>query len=43
MRDGYHLIDIAAEFNEQQVHVGPSRPLRQYLDQMDEAAERRRN
>lgn len=36
MRDGYHLIDIAAEFDEREVHVGPSRPLRAYLDQMDE-------
>jgi hypothetical protein len=36
MRDGYHLIDVAAEFDEREVHVGPSRPLRAYLDRMDE-------
>jgi len=41
MRDGYHLIDIAAEFTEQGVHVGPSRPLRQYLDEQSERVERR--
>ena len=40
MRDGYHLVDVAAEFTDEHVHVGPSRPLRFYLDQLDARKER---
>jgi hypothetical protein len=32
MRDGQHLIDVAAEFDERQIHVGPSRPLRAFYE-----------
>jgi len=40
MRDGYHLIDVCAEFDEHQIHVGPERPLRDYLARMDEKKEK---
>jgi hypothetical protein len=36
MRDGFHLIDVAAEFDENEVHVGPERPLQSYLDAQEE-------
>jgi hypothetical protein len=42
MRDGYHLIDVAAEFDESEIHVGPERPLRAYVDDMDERMEKKR-
>jgi hypothetical protein len=42
MRDGHHLVDVAAEFDEREVHVGPSRPLRAHLQELEEQAEKRR-
>ena len=36
MRDGFHLIDVAAEFDERDVHIGPGRPIRAYLEQQEE-------
>lgn len=40
MRDGQHMIDVAAEFDEREIHVGPSRPIRAYLDEQSERAGR---
>lgn len=40
MRDGYHLVDVAAEFDERMIHVGPERPLQSYLDDQDERAQK---
>jgi len=42
MRDGYHMIDVAAEFDERMVHVGPERPLKAHLEDLEEEAEKRR-
>jgi hypothetical protein len=42
MRDGHHLVDVAAEFDEREVHVGPARPLRAHLQELEEEAEKRR-
>lgn len=36
MRDGYHTIDVAAEFDERMVHVGPGRPLRAAVEAQDD-------
>jgi len=42
MRDGFHLIDVCAEFDENQVHVGPERPLTAHLEELEVEAEKRR-
>lgn len=42
MRDGFHLIDVAAEFTEDGAHVGPSRPLTQYMEDQDQRIEKLR-
>lgn len=42
MRDGYHTVDVAAEFDEQLIHAGPARPLRAYLEEMEQEQEQRR-
>jgi len=36
MRDGWHLIDVAAEFDERNVHIGPGRPIRAFLEEQEE-------
>ena len=41
MRDGYHLVDVAAEFDDRDVHVGPARPMRAYLAEQDERKAKR--
>ena len=36
MRSGQHLIDVAAEFDDSNIHVGPSRPLSAYADELED-------
>ena len=39
MRD-HQMVEVAAEFTEEGVHMGPQRPLTQYLDEQEERHEK---
>ena len=41
MRSGRHLVDIAAEFDEREIHVGPARPIKTYLEEQEERKAKR--
>ena len=42
MRDGHHLADVLQEFDEREVHAGPWRPLKRYLEEQEERSLRRK-